>query len=200
MALYHGASSHLENREPYSCGSGAVSAVPGAAVEDSLPGGTTPAGAVVAGTLALGTGAGATDAVIADDGSLAPIVAPTVDESLLLRFGGIGGIPNMLRAFDSWLSFLGTAEVPEPTPVTPPVLAVAPGTATGAADPTAMALLLVGATDPAAMALLAATPSTATGATDPASMAVLHGSTTSTTTRISHGTTSRSSLHRTWSH
>ena len=106
----------------------------------------------------------------------------------------------MLRAFDSWLSFLGTAEVPEPTPVTPPVRAVAPGTATGAADPATMALLLVGATDPAAMALLAATPSTATGATDPASMAVLHGSTTSTTTRISHGTTSRSSRHRTWSH
>ena len=86
---------------------------------------------------------------------------PTVDESLLLRFGGIGGIPNMLRAFDSWLSFLGTAEVPEPTPVTQPVRAVAPGTATGAADPTAMALLLVGATDPAAMALLAAAPATA---------------------------------------
>ena len=164
MALYHGAPFHLEYREPYSCGSGAVSAVPGAAVEDSLPGGTTPAGAVVAGTLALGTGAGATDAVIADDGSLAPIVAPTVEESLLVRLGGlaaIAGKPNMLRAFDSWLSFLGTAEVPEPTPVTPPVRAVAPGTATGAADPATMALLLVGATDPAAMALLAAAPATA---------------------------------------
>ena len=80
MALYHGASFHLEYREPYSCGSGAVSAVPGAAVEDSLPGGTTPAGAVVAGTLALGTGAG---------------VAPTVDEDVFMRFGG-GVISNIL--------------------------------------------------------------------------------------------------------
>ena len=95
MALYHGAPFHLEYREPYSCGSGAVSAVPGAAVEDSLPGGTTPAGAVVAGTLALGTGAGATDAVLADDGSLALIVAPTVDKDFFMRFGG-GVISNIL--------------------------------------------------------------------------------------------------------